>query len=84
MLVVPASKTYKSSPAVQALVKQADAEITKGNFDGAAATIERALRIESDNPDLWLKLSVINERQGRHEQAASMANKAKFYREQLN
>ncbi|MEZ5453047.1 MAG: hypothetical protein R3E93_09595 [Thiothrix sp.] len=78
------AKTYKSSPAVQALVRQADAAMAKNDFDMAASTIERALRIESDNPELWLKLGTINARQGKHEQAASMASKAKFYQEQLN
>lgn len=80
VLVVP-PKAYQSSPAVQALMKQADAEMGKGKLDNAATLIERALRIESDNPDLWMKLSTINERQGNHEQAVSMANKANTYRE---
>jgi TolA-binding protein len=77
-------KVYPSSPAVQALVKQADAEAAKGSLDKAADTIERALRIEADNPDLWMKLAKINEQQGNHEQAVSMVNKAQAYREQLN
>lgn len=77
-------KVYPSSPAVQALVKQADAEAATGSLDKAADTIERALRIEADNPDLWMKLAKINEQQGNHEQAVSMVNKAQAYREQLN
>ncbi|MEB4591954.1 hypothetical protein VSS37_13255 [Candidatus Thiothrix sp. Deng01] len=77
-------KAYQSSPAVQSLVKQADSALAIGDMDKAASTIERALRIESDNPDLWMKLSAINESQGHHEQAASMADKAKVYQEQLN
>ncbi len=51
-------------------MKQADAEVAKGNLDKAADTLERALRIEADNPDLWMKLSQINAQQGNHEQAA--------------
>ncbi|MGB3915861.1 MAG: tetratricopeptide repeat protein, partial [Thiothrix litoralis] len=73
-----------SSPAVQALVKQADADVAKGNLDNAAGTLERALRIEADNPDLWMKLAKINEQQGKHDQAVSMVGKAQAYREQLN
>lgn len=77
-------KAYPSSPAVKALMKTADAEATGGNLDKAADTLERALRIESDNPDIWLKLAKINERQGNREQAANMLSKAKTYQEQLN
>ncbi|MDQ5768846.1 tetratricopeptide repeat protein [Thiothrix subterranea] len=77
-------KAYPSSPAVKALMKTADAEAVAGNFDKAADTLERALRIESDNPDIWLKLAKINERQGNREQAANMLSKAKTYQEQLN
>ncbi len=77
-------KMYPSSPAVKALMKTADAEAASGNLDKAADTLERALRIESDNPDIWLKLAKINERQGNREQAANMLSKAKIYQEQLN
>ncbi len=77
-------KVYQSSSAVQALVRQADTEVAKGNLDKAADTLERALRMEADNPDLWMKLAKINEQQGKHDQAMSMVNKAQAYREQLN
>lgn len=77
-------KMYPSSPAVKALMKTADAEAASGNLDKAADTLERALRIESDNPDIWLKLAKINERQGNREQAANMLSKAKIYQERLN
>ena len=65
-------------------MKTADTEAAAGNLDKAADTLERALRIESDNPDIWLKLAKINERQGNREQAANMLSKAKTYQEQLN
>jgi Tfp pilus assembly protein PilF len=77
-------KVYPSSPAVKALMKAADSEMAKGNLDKAADTLERALRIEADNPDLWMKLATINERQGKHDQAVNMLSKAKAYQEQLN
>lgn len=82
--VLTPPKAYTSSPAVKALMKTADAEAANGNLDKAADTLERALRIESDNPDIWLKLAKINERQGNREQAANMLSKAKTYQEQLN
>ncbi|OQX13149.1 MAG: hypothetical protein BWK73_12850 [Thiothrix lacustris] len=81
---VLAPKAYPSSPAVKALMKTADAEAAGGNLDKAADTLERALRIESDNPDIWLKLAKINERQGNREQATNMLSRAKTYQEQLN
>lgn len=82
-VTVKAPKVYSSSPAVKALMKMADAEIAAGNLDKAADSLERALRIEPDNPDIWLKLATINERQGNREQAANMLSKAKTYQEQL-
>jgi hypothetical protein len=81
---VLAPKVYPSSSAVQALVRTADAEAASGNLDKAADTLERALRIEADNPDLWMKLAKINEQQGKHDQALGMVSKAQAYREQLN
>lgn len=78
------TKAYPSSPAVQALSKQADSQMAGGSLDAAASTLERALRIESDNPDLWQKLSKVNAMQGHTEQAASMASKAQAYRELLH
>lgn len=84
VLEVDKVKKYDSSPAARALVKQADTEIGQGKLAAATATIERALRIEPENPDLWLKLSELHKRQGDDEQASSMATKAEYYQEQLN
>jgi predicted Zn-dependent protease len=84
VLVMKPSKQYKSSSAVQSLLKQADTETANGKLGEAVATIERALRIESDNPDLWLKLAKLNEQQGNHQQAVSMLGKAKYYQELLD
>lgn len=84
VLEVKSDKKYDSSPAARALIKQADTEIGQGKLAVATSTIERALRIEPDNPDLWMKLSELHKRQGNDEQAASMAAKAEYYQEQLN
>lgn len=80
----PTPRVYQASPAVQALMRQADTEAASGSLTKAAETIERALRIEADNPALWLRLSKLNEQQGNQQQAASMAEKAKYYQELLN
>lgn len=81
---VATPKVYKSSSAVKSLVGQADAEADKGELDKAIETVERALRIESDNPDLWVKLAKLHERQGNHQQAIAMLEKARYYQELLD
>ena len=77
-------KKYVSSPAARALRQQAQTEVGQGNVSGAVATIERALRIEPENPELWLTLSELNKQQGNAQQAASMAAKAQYYQESLH
>ena len=69
-------RSYNSSPAVAVLTKQANNQLTVGKAGRAAATLERALRIEPDNPLLWLRLAEVNAQQGKKSQAASMARKA--------
>lgn len=77
-------KKYVSSPAARGLRQQAQTEVGQGNVSGAVATIERALRIEPENPELWLTLSELNKQQGNAQQAASMAAKALYYQESLH
>jgi predicted Zn-dependent protease len=43
------------SPATRSLVTQAKALISHGDFDGASSTLDRALRIEPNNPLLWIE-----------------------------
>ncbi len=69
-------RSYSSSPAVAVLTKQANNQLTVGKAGRAAATLERALRIEPENPLLWLRLAEVNAQQGKKSQAASMARKA--------
>jgi predicted Zn-dependent protease len=58
------------------LVTQAQAQLTAGNEALAAATIERALRIEPDNPLLWIELAKIRHHEGNDSQAENLARKA--------
>ncbi len=69
-------RSYSGSPAVAVLTKQASQQLTTGKPGRAAATLERALRIEPENPLLWLRLAEVNARQGKKSQAASMARRA--------
>jgi tetratricopeptide (TPR) repeat protein len=51
----PAPRENSLSPATRSLVTQARTLITHGDFDGASATLDRALRIEPNNPLLWIE-----------------------------
>jgi Flp pilus assembly protein TadD len=50
--------------------------MTGGDFGLAAATIERAMRIEPDNPLLWIELGRVRYTAGDYAQADSMGHKA--------
>lgn len=62
--------------ASRALVSQAQAQLDDGNYAVAAASIERALRIEPDNPLLWIELGKLRQAEGNHVQAENMGRKA--------
>ncbi|MGQ0657627.1 MAG: tetratricopeptide repeat protein [Chromatiales bacterium] len=65
-----------NSPAVVALLDQADLQAQSGEGDQAAATLERALRIEPHNPWLWHRLAVLRMQQRRYQDAIDLANKS--------
>lgn len=60
----------------RALLDLAQRQIDGGNYAVAASSIERALRIEPDNPLLWLELGKLRQAEGNHVQAENMARKA--------
>ena len=62
--------------AVLALLEQAHTEAGGERPAGAAATLERALRIEPRNPRLWLELAQYHLAQGDSLQAEQMARRA--------
>ncbi|MEP7247538.1 MAG: tetratricopeptide repeat protein [Gammaproteobacteria bacterium] len=70
------SRQFHLSSASTALVKQSRAQTGKGDFGGATATVERALRIEPDNPLLWIELGQVHLSEGNAPQAESMGRKA--------
>ncbi len=59
-----------------ALLDDADAFAGKGQSEKAAATIERALRIEPKNAMLWHRLAVVRLQQQKWRQAIAMAKKS--------
>jgi tetratricopeptide (TPR) repeat protein len=70
------TKEFRLGAAAQALVKQGRAQSLKGEYPAAIATLERALRIEPDNPLVWLELGQTHLSAKNPQQAESMARKA--------
>lgn len=58
------------------LVTAAQTQLKAKNYSAAAASIERALRIEPANPLLWIELGKVRYAEGSHVQAENMARKA--------
>ena len=66
------------SPAVLALVSEAEQNSKAGDLDSAVITIERALRIDSRNPTLTYKLAKLRLQQSKPRLAEDLAKKAAF------
>ena len=75
-LPAPPTRSFTLGTAATALVNQAHAQLAGNNFMLAAATIERALRIEPNNPLLWLEYAQVRYSEHNYSQAESMARKA--------
>ena len=64
------------SPAVLALITEADRSSQSGDLESAVSTIERALRIDPRNPRLTYKLAVLRLKQSKPRLAEDLAKKA--------
>jgi tetratricopeptide (TPR) repeat protein len=62
--------------AAATLLDRGRAERASGHYAEAAASIERALRIAPNEPELWLELGEIRLAAGEPEQARTLARKA--------
>ena len=62
--------------AVLALMDETDYRLGEGDAEGAAGSVERALRLEPKNPWLWHRLAVLRLRQGHWRQAMALAEKS--------
>jgi tetratricopeptide (TPR) repeat protein len=71
-----ATRQFHLGAAATALVAQAHRQAAAGDQQLAISTLERALRIEPDNPLLWIELGEIHESEGHFEQAGGMGHKA--------
>lgn len=69
-------KQFRLSAASTALVSQAQKQARSGDSVAATATLERALRIEPDNPLLWIELGRLRLQERNGVQAQSLGRKA--------
>jgi Tfp pilus assembly protein PilF len=73
---MPQPKLHSLSPATKALVTQAQSQLAAGNDSQAASTLERALRIEPNNPLIWIEMAKLRQEEGNATQAENLAKKA--------
>lgn len=62
--------------AVTTLLAKSSTQIEAGEWEKAAALLERALRIEPRNAKLWQRLAEVRLSQGQYSQAESLATKS--------
>jgi Flp pilus assembly protein TadD len=65
-----------ASGASGALLEQSRAQRAAGSMPAARASLERALRLDANNPVLWLELGELELQTGNNAQAATLARKA--------
>lgn len=71
--VAAAATPAPQATPVDALRGQADRQRQAGDYAGAAATLERALRLRPQDAQLWNRLARVRMDQGLHSQAANLA-----------
>jgi len=72
----PVPKPFHLGPAATALIAQAQHQAASGDYGTAAATLERAVRIEPDNPLVWIELGRLHLAEGNPAQADALGHKA--------
>ena len=72
----PKASAATLSPASRALVSQAQAQRKKGDLPGATVSLDRALRIEPNNPLLWIEMGRLRMDQRNYPQAENLGRKA--------
>lgn len=72
----PGQTGQASSPAIAALMGEAERDELNGNRENAAAALERAIRIAPKNARLWNRLAALKMRQGQWQQALNLARKS--------
>jgi tetratricopeptide (TPR) repeat protein len=72
----PPPRAFRLSSPTRALVAQSHQQSARGDYGQAAATLERALRIEPDNPLVWIELGRVRIGEKDGAQADAMGRKA--------
>ena len=72
----PPPRQNSLSPATRSLVTQSRSLLAHGDFNGASSTLDRALRIEPNNPLLWIELGRVRLVEGDARQAEGCGRKA--------
>lgn len=72
----PAASAKPMGNAASSLLDKAENQRRAGDLDGAASTLERALRIESRHPLLWNRLAQVRMQQQNYSLAAELASKS--------
>ena len=75
----PEAPAIKENAAIAGLMQSARDDAAAGKLVQAAATLERALRIEPRNPRLWHELAKVRLRQGDTAQAANLAARSNSF-----
>jgi Flp pilus assembly protein TadD len=75
----PASQAPRENIAVAGLLESARSDAAAGKLVTAAASLERALRIEPRNPRLWQELARVRLQQGDFAQAESTAARSNSF-----
>ena len=74
---VPAARPQSdASGASGVLLEQSRAQRAAGSLPAARASLERALRLDPNNPTLWIELGELELQTGNATQAATLARKA--------
>jgi len=75
----PSESAVISPPPVLALLEEAEASRNSGELDGAAAVLERGIRIQPNNPVLWQRLAQVRLQQGQPQLAEELAKKSNVF-----
>ncbi len=75
-VIPPAEISQQGDPAVTALLASAGDYVGSGQLDKAAASLERALRIEPRNAGIWHDLGQVRLHQNQYSQAESLFSKS--------
>ena len=75
----PEAPAARENVAVAGLMESARNDAASGRLVQAAASLERALRIEPRNPRLWHELARVRLRQGDTAQAANLAARSNSF-----